>query len=227
MGSSEATLDIQGAGATCVQHVLPNRDYYEAVSVNAQTSPTSPFNGATGMGYGSLANRPITCTTTSETADAGNGGVGYFATDAGPQGTLYTCSATNTWTVHYQPYAYPHPLTLADSPRTCFQLGGTCCGGSQTCSGTTQPASDCSTCCTGGCQDVSLCGNSVCSTGETCTSCPEDCTKLHHADNNPCNGCIDGSEIIVYIDLWKANSQDVSIAQLIEAIGLWKSGCLL
>jgi hypothetical protein len=37
-------------------------------------------------------------------------GVGYFATDQGPQGTLYRCSATDTWTVHYIPYAYPHPL---------------------------------------------------------------------------------------------------------------------
>ncbi|HJT68698.1 MAG TPA: hypothetical protein VJ731_00785, partial [Terriglobales bacterium] len=42
--------------------------------------------------------------------DQGRGGVGYFATDQGPQGTLYTCSALNTWTVHYVPYTYPHPL---------------------------------------------------------------------------------------------------------------------
>jgi hypothetical protein len=39
------------------------------------------------------------------------GGVGYFATDQGAQGTVYRCSAANTWTVHYTPYAYPHPLT--------------------------------------------------------------------------------------------------------------------
>jgi hypothetical protein len=94
-------------------HIKPNRDYYDAVSPNAQTSASAPFNGTSGMGFGTLANRPTTCTTNS--AEAG-GGVGYFATDQGSQGTLYRCSATNTWTVHYQPYTYPHPLTNGGSP---------------------------------------------------------------------------------------------------------------
>lgn len=89
-------------------HIVQNRDYYDAVSTNAQTSATSPFNGTTGMGFGTLANRPATCTTNAlETG----GGVGYFATDQGAQGTLYRCSATNTWTVQYTPYTYPHPLS--------------------------------------------------------------------------------------------------------------------
>lgn len=91
-------------------HIKPNRDYYDAVSTQAQTSPTSPFNGTTGMGFGTLANRPTTCTPTSEVLDAGNGGVAYWAPDVGPQGTLYRCSSINTWTVHYTPYTYPHPL---------------------------------------------------------------------------------------------------------------------
>ncbi len=91
-------------------HVKPERDYYNAVSASAQTSPSAPFNGTTGMGFGLLANRPTTCTTGSETLDAGKGGVGYWATDAN---TLYRCSATNTWTAHYQPYTYPHPLVQA------------------------------------------------------------------------------------------------------------------
>jgi hypothetical protein len=94
-------------------HIKANRDYYNAVSASDQTSPTSPFNGTTGMGFGTLANRPTTCTTGSEAADAGKGGVGYFATDQGPQGTLYRCAAANTWTLHYTPYTYPHPLILA------------------------------------------------------------------------------------------------------------------
>jgi len=93
-----------------IPHILPNRDYYEAVSKSAQISPTSPFNGTTGTGFGTLANRPTTCTTGTEVADAGKGGVGYWATDTN---TLYRCSATNTWTVHYTPYTYPHPLTQA------------------------------------------------------------------------------------------------------------------
>jgi hypothetical protein len=88
-------------------HIKPDRDYYNAVSASAQSSPSSPFNGTTGMGFGTLANRPATCTTNS--LESG-GGVGYFATDQGPQGTLYRCSAANIWTVYYTPYPYPHPL---------------------------------------------------------------------------------------------------------------------
>jgi hypothetical protein len=99
--------DLGGSPDYTPQHVQANRDYYNAVSASAQTSPTSPFNGISGMGFGTLDNRPTTCMTNSlETG----GGVGYFATDQGAQGTLYRCSATNTWTVHYTPYAYPHPL---------------------------------------------------------------------------------------------------------------------
>jgi hypothetical protein len=98
-----------------VHHVVVNRDYYTAVSKDAQTSPTSPFNGTVGMGFGTLANRPTTCTTNPNEP---GGGVGYWATDqgewdsthAGPDGRLYRCSETNVWTVHYTPYTYPHPL---------------------------------------------------------------------------------------------------------------------
>jgi hypothetical protein len=98
------------------QHMQFDRDAYNAVSKDAQTSSSSPFNGTTGMGFGILARRPVTCATSSETA-FGNGaaGVGYFATDDGAQGTLYTCSATNTWAVYYTPYTYPHPLTTGQS----------------------------------------------------------------------------------------------------------------
>jgi hypothetical protein len=84
-------------------HIKPNRDYYDAVSNQPQTSPSSPFTGTSGTGFGSLANRPTSCTSGSETG----GGVGYWATD---KNTFYRCSAPNTWTAHYQPYTYPHPL---------------------------------------------------------------------------------------------------------------------
>jgi hypothetical protein len=91
------------------QHMQENREWYNAVSASAQTSPSTPFDGTSGMGFGTLANRPATCTTFSEPGS----GVGYFATDQGAQGTLYRCSATNTWTVQYQPYTYPHPLVTS------------------------------------------------------------------------------------------------------------------
>jgi hypothetical protein len=90
---------------------------------------TTPFDGTSGVGCGTLTDRPKTCTT----------GVGYWATDqncsatigmigAHPStplaGTLYKCAATNSWTAYYTPYTYPHPLrtdcvaypTLCDAP---------------------------------------------------------------------------------------------------------------
>lgn len=95
-------------------HVAADRDYYNSVSKDAQTSNTSPFNGTTGMGFGTHISpdyRPTTCTPTSEALDAGNGGVGYFATD---ENILYLCTSTNTWTAIYTPYTYPHPLNVPE-----------------------------------------------------------------------------------------------------------------
>jgi hypothetical protein len=110
-------------------HMVEDREWYNAVSPSEQTSPTAPFDGTKGMGFGTLANRPTTCTTSTETA-YGNGaaGVGYFAKDDGPEGTLYTCSATNTWTPYYQPYPYPHPL-VTGLPAPDGGLGGASGGG--------------------------------------------------------------------------------------------------
>jgi hypothetical protein len=83
--------------------ILANRDYYTDNGHGPQTSPASPFNGASGVGWGTLANRPAACSVQ----------VGYFATDTN---TLYECLTANTWTASYTPYTYPHPLASADPP---------------------------------------------------------------------------------------------------------------
>ena len=95
--NSQSGFSSLGIGSDTAR-VIQNRDWYtESQNQSAQTSPTSPFNGTSGVGHGTLANRPTSCTT----------GVGYWATD---QSELYLCTATNTWTASYTPYTYPHPL---------------------------------------------------------------------------------------------------------------------
>jgi hypothetical protein len=93
-------------------HIVKDRDFYYSSGV--QTSTTSPFNGTSGVGYGTLANRPTTCThvpvsTGLTSGDQTYAGVAYWATDTN---TLYKCTATNTWTAFYQPYTCPHPLAV-------------------------------------------------------------------------------------------------------------------
>lgn len=120
--------DIGGSPDYFLLHVVPNRDYFNAVSASAQSSATSPFNGTTGMGFGTLANRPTTCAANPNAPDAGFGGVGYAAmtvtgtigsstTEGTPtNAVLYHCSATNTWSAYYTPYTYPFPLVGAVPP---------------------------------------------------------------------------------------------------------------
>jgi hypothetical protein len=96
--------------------VTANVEYYPQAS-GIQTSTSSPFDGTSGTGWGTRANRPATCTT----------GVAYWSTDQGANwnttngsandGTLDKCTATNTWTnAVYTPYTYPHPLTQMSAP---------------------------------------------------------------------------------------------------------------
>ena len=83
----------------CDNWIVANRDYYNEVT---------SFDGTSGVGYGTLASRPATCTK----------GVAYWATDqgswnksgSGGQGVLYRAISTNTWELYYTPYQYPHPL---------------------------------------------------------------------------------------------------------------------
>ena len=84
--------------------IRENRDYY---------NQKNPFDGTAGVGVGTLASRPKTCTA----------GVAYWATDQGewdsthegPDGQLYVCTASNVWSFYYKPYTYPHPLVSGSS----------------------------------------------------------------------------------------------------------------
>jgi hypothetical protein len=90
-----ATVYNAGSGTNWTPYeIVQNSDFYDSIS---------SFNGSSGVGIGTLAGRPSTCTA----------GVGYWATD---QSTLYQCSSTNTWATFYQPYTYPHPLQASSSP---------------------------------------------------------------------------------------------------------------
>jgi len=91
--------------------ILRNRDFFDTYTNGIQTSATSPFSGSftlgsgAGMGYGTKANMPATCTT----------GAGYLVTDEGywnskndtptvtADGVLYKCTTTDTWTPYYIP----------------------------------------------------------------------------------------------------------------------------
>lgn len=79
-------------------HLQENRDWYEE---------KLDFDGSEGVGVGTWAERPSSCTA----------GVGYWATDRGdwnskapgPDGQLYHCTDSGDWALHYVPYTYPHP----------------------------------------------------------------------------------------------------------------------
>lgn len=104
---------------TAGSYVTENTNFWVMRSGTFDGTGSSTAGG--GVGCGTLANRPATCTT----------GVGYWATNqscsdmsgmigANPatpiSGTLYKCTATDTWTSYYTPYTYPHPLRGETAP---------------------------------------------------------------------------------------------------------------
>jgi hypothetical protein len=111
------------ASSNGYNRIIRNREIYtEEPDQAVQSSTTVPFNGTTtvGMGHGTHANRPSTCTPNS--VGSALGGVGYWETDTGAAwengaigGQLFVCTATDTWTAYYTPYTYPHPLIAAES----------------------------------------------------------------------------------------------------------------
>lgn len=98
--------------ATSPNAVVENRDFY---------NQSATFDGTVGVGVGTLASRPATCTS----------GVGYWATDqgtwntsssnpygvqrSGADGRLYLCTATDTWGATREPDTYPHALNTGGS----------------------------------------------------------------------------------------------------------------
>lgn len=92
-GNENPPLNV-GVDEVTGSTIVRDRDYYEDA------------NG--GVGVGAIGSRSSTCTT----------GQAYWATDegewwaanAGADGRLYKCTATNTWTLYYTPATYPHTL---------------------------------------------------------------------------------------------------------------------
>jgi len=69
-----------------------------------------------------------------------------------------------------------------------------------------------------------ICGDGSCY-GENCTTCSDDCGEceaecVHDAEDEPCDGCVDASELLDFVNDWK--SGPVDITDLMEAIGIWK-----
>jgi hypothetical protein len=96
-----------GFGNNANGNIALNRDAY---GPNSACAPNGCSSLTTGTGYGTLAQRPATCSAGPSVLIPSGGnlpGVGYWATDTQ---TLYSCYPANTWNTWYTPYTYPHPL---------------------------------------------------------------------------------------------------------------------
>jgi len=103
----------------------------------------------------------------------------------------------------------------------CFEVQGSTSGcGDGTCdtseSCTTCPA-DCGAC-------GPECGDGICDTSESCSTCDLDCGRcecVHEADNDPCDGIVDTTELDAYVNSWKSGI--VEMVDLMTAINIWKN----
>jgi hypothetical protein len=109
-GGSLTPVALNGAVPNVEDHIADCHEYQQE---------DSTFDGTCGTGVGVSASKPATCTATSAGVP-GTAAVYYWATDEGSwndgsnaiytgDGRLYKCTATNTWTLYYTPYTYPHP----------------------------------------------------------------------------------------------------------------------
>jgi hypothetical protein len=48
---------------------------------------------------------------------------------------------------------------------------------------------------------------------------------IHTSEISPCDGCISQTELDAFIGRWKVSNVDVTLKELMEAIGYWKRGC--
>jgi len=105
--ASDDTVTIINGASSFIQ---ANRDYY---STNG-ASCTAGGSCTSGVGTGTTL--PTSCTTNTGFWKTNEGSWNQSASNpqgvqaSGADGVLYKCTATDTWTLYYTPYTYPHPL---------------------------------------------------------------------------------------------------------------------
>ena len=107
-GDTSSGTPVFGFVTSNTARIINNRDFFAEVSQSAQTSPTSPFNGTVGTGFGTLANtvplhahsmwvtgRPIRVTETrADTVDRDKLYVSVAPPTPGPSTTRRTLTLT-------------------------------------------------------------------------------------------------------------------------------------